>query len=418
MAIKFSGGPNEHLYDLVTVCRICGHHQLEEVLDLGDQPPANAFYLVDDPIPANVPLVLMFCSRCAAVQLNVDVNPDYLFSNYLWVTGTSSTANVFSKKFVTWALKAANVKNTPFVVELASNDGTFLREFRANNCDVLGVDPAENICALANESGIPTICDFFNEATANEITQSYGYADVVVARNVIPHVKNLHSVIDGMKHLMEGSGVGVIEFHKSSMLLERLHYDYIYHEHLMYFSLATMSLLLKQHGLYPFDLRESPISGGSWVIYFSACERDVSERLLEGYESEKKAGVDQFTSWLGFATKVREHSMKLMTLVEGFNSKLIAYGASARSSTLLNWCGLDDKFISVVVDKNPFKKGRKCPGSGIPVVGINEQKHELVKSDVVLLLAWNFQEEITKELQDLGFSGKILLPLPDDPRLI
>ena len=255
----------KEIFETIDHCRICDTSDLVEILNLGEQPPANSLYEKSGSKPKNVPLRLMFCEKCSTVQLGEDVDPEYLFVQYLWVTGTSGTALNYSEKFTKKALKYANNKK-PFIVEVASNDGTFLKQFQNSGCKVLGVDPAKNISEIASKNGIPTHLDFFNRDLAKKLLSKHKSADIVYARNVIPHVKEIHSVIDGIKTLMDDDGIGIIEFHNAGLLLEQLHYDYIYHEHLFYYTLSSIDYLLNMHGLYIFDTLESPISGGSWVV--------------------------------------------------------------------------------------------------------------------------------------------------------
>ena len=260
----------KNIFNTITCCRICNSEDLVEILNLGKQAPANSLYKLNEVRPPNIPLRLMFCDNCSTVQLGEDVDPKYLFSKYLWVTGTSKTAESYSYEFAQRALKKIEnyKKNVPYVIEIASNDGTFLRRFLENGCNVLGVDPAKNILEKACKNGIPTIPNFFNFNLAQKLLKKDGPAEIVFARNVIPHVKEIHSVIKGISTILKYEGVGIIEFHNVALLLEELHYDYIYHEHLFYFSLKTINSLLKMHNLYIYDLVYSPISGGSWV-YFS-----------------------------------------------------------------------------------------------------------------------------------------------------
>ena len=258
------------IYETIKNCRICSSKNIKEVLDLGDQPPANSLYK-DNNVPPSVPLRLMYCQNCSTVQLGEDVDPEYLFSQYLWVTGTSNTAIEYSHEFTKKALSQLDEDIfKPYVVEIASNDGTFLKRFIENSCKVLGVDPAKNIAELAINNGVPTNANFFTVELAKQLVNKDGKVDIVFARNVIPHVKEIHSVIEGMRALLKDTGIGIIEFHNAELILEELHYDYIYHEHLFYFTLKTITGLINKHNMHVYDIIQSPISGGSWVVYFSS----------------------------------------------------------------------------------------------------------------------------------------------------
>ena len=404
------------IYETIECCRICGSDNIEEVLDLGEQPPANSLYRSDEKRPPDVPLRLMYCQKCSTVQLGEDVDPEYLFGEYLWVTGTSATAEQYSHEFAKKALSQVVEHNkSPYIVEIASNDGTFLKRFIEKGCKVLGIDPAKNIAEFAVKNGIPTKADFFTLDLAERLVEKEGKADIVFARNVIPHVKEIHSVIGGINTLINEGGVGIIEVHNAGLILEELHYDYIYHEHLFYYTLKTISGLIERYGLHVFDVMLSPISGGSWVIYFSKNKKEKTKELIKHEKKELENNINSYHRWVEFSDQVTVHSEKLKKMVMQSDKKIPAYGASARSSTLLNFCGITNKHISVVIDKNPMKNGLMTAGSNIPVVSFEDGLKEIKSSEKILLLAWNFQDEIVQELREAGFSGKFIIPLPGDP---
>ena len=404
------------IYETIECCRICGSDNIEEVLDLGEQPPANSLYRSDEKRPPDVPLRLMYCQKCSTVQLGEDVDPEYLFGEYLWVTGTSATAEQYSHEFAKKALSQVVDQNkSPYIVEIASNDGTFLKRFIEKGCKVLGIDSAKNIAELAVKNGIPTKADFFTLDLAERLVEKEGKADIVFARNVIPHVKEIHSVIGGINTLINEGGVGIIEVHNAGLILEELHYDYIYHEHLFYYTLKTISGLIERYGLHVFDVMLSPISGGSWVIYFSKNKKEKTKELIKHEKKELENNINSYHRWVEFSDQVTVHSEELKQMVMQNDKKIPAYGASARSSTLLNFCGITNKHISVVIDKNPMKNGLMTAGSNIPVVSFEDGLKEIKSSEKILLLAWNFQDEIVQELREAGFSGKFIIPLPGDP---
>ena len=409
-----------NIFKTINSCRVCNSNKISEVMNLGDQPPANSLY--ERVKPPSVPLRLIFCETCSTVQLGEDVDPGYLFSEYLWITGTSKTALNYSKDFSEKALSYFHDnENQLFVVEIASNDGTFLECFQKNGCKVLGVDPAINIAEIASEKGIPTKADFFTKELAASLLSMDGYADLIYARNVIPHVKEIHSVISGIEALLSNDGVGIIEFHNAGLLIKELHYDYIYHEHLFYYTLTTIELLLKSHNLHIFDVSTSPISGGSWVVYFSKKNREKTNELISVQNSEVEVRYNMKESWIDFSNNAKKHSNELIDLVlkqVNNHGKILAYGASARSSTLLNYCEIDSKHISVVIDKNPLKHGLLTAGSNIPIVSYEEGLSYIEKSNIILLLAWNFKDEIIKELRLSGYKGKFIIPLPGKPYIL
>lgn len=404
-------------YEEITRCRACFSPSLSNILNLGDQPPANSLHKPDDPCPSKIPLTLLFCENCNLVQLRETVDPIHLFQKYLWVTATSKTARQYGKLFSERVLQRIE-GNKPRVLEVASNDGTFLKSFIDRGCEVLGVDPAENISEIATKNGVRNIPAFFGSQVAREILSSEGDFDVLIARNVIPHVKDIHSVIEGIKTLLHNDSIGVIEFHDSRLIQEQIQYDYIYHEHLFYFSLNSIIKLLGTHDLVAFDLERSPISGGSWVIYFSKGKKTQTDMLKKATADEDKAGLTSLSSWLSFSEKTVLHRKKLRELIVSDEHSCLAYGASARSSTLLNFCNIDSQYIFSIIDRNPLKTGLVTPGSGIPIVGYEESVEKIKHERRILLLAWNFEDEIVDDLRSKGFGGKLIVPLPGYPRVI
>lgn len=400
-------------------CRICNSKNISKLINLGNQPLANSLKNKSNSSEKFYPLQICQCNDCSVIQLTETVKANILFENYVWVTGTSGVAVEYSKIFFQRCFKLIK-NNENFIVEIASNDGTFLKPFKDNGFKVLGVDPAQNISEIANNNGIRTKNDFFGTRSAEEIIRNEGKASLIFARNVIPHVENVKDVIKGIRNLLVNDGVGVIEFHRADIILKELHYDSIYHEHLFYFSLYSLTKLLNKYNLYPFDLDLSPISGGSFVIYFSKQKRKKSTYLINSEKEELDLGVEKTSKWNSFSENVLAHKKKLKKIISEFLEKkqnIIAYGASARSSTILNYCDLGSKYIKIIADKSPLKHNLYTPGSSIKIVDpIEALKYN---PDVIILLAWNFKDEIIAELTNkYNWRGKIILPLPDEPKVI
>ena len=410
---------SNRLSETITACRICGNGALEQILDLGEQPPANSLRRdLSEPLQT-IPLVLCRCEACGTLQITETVEPTYLFRNYNWVTGTSATAHDYSCRFRD-ELLARCEKRPRFVVEVASNDGTFLKQFSGGTTKVLGIDPAENVAALAERNGVSTVPDFFGLESAKRTVADHGCADVIFARNVIPHVADARDVVGGLAHCLAPDGVGAIEFHRADVILDQLHYHSIYHEHLFYHSLHSISLLLGQHDLWPFDLGFSPISGGSFVVYFAKSGRDVSPTYTKMWDFEAQLGIAQAAPWREFARRCKRHRVELRRQVDGFKragKRLIGYGASARSSTLLNFCGIDRHCLDVIADRSPLKHGLYAPGTDILITA--PQVALANEPDAVLLLAWNFRDEITSQIRsESKWRGDVILPLPGVPQVV
>lgn len=409
---------DSRVYHSIKSCRICQSPALTTILELGKQPPANSLRRdLSEKLP-RVPLTLCFCRKCSTVQIRETVEPAFLFRNYFWVTGTSETAKKYSRLFFREASRRAP-RGKLFCVEVASNDGTFLRPFQEAGHKVLGVDPAKNLARKANKDGIPTVPEFFGLKTARRIVLQNGQADFIFARNVIPHVAHVNDVIAGMKACLKVQGTGAIEFHYARIILDEWHYDSIYHEHLFYYSLKSLLYLLGRHGLSAFDVMKSPISGGSLVIYFSLKNRPVSKALRMMLTEEERAGVGKLRTWKDFSRHCRQHKKQLANLVrrEAQGGSLVGYGASARSSTMLNFCRIDHNYLDCIADQNPYKHGQYSAGTDILILPPEKVLNNCPKT--ILLLAWNFKDEILQILKSrYHFKGNVILPLPGRPRVI
>ena len=403
---------NQRIFTEIVACRLCFSKDLHNVLDLGSQPPANSLRKdLNESVP-NAPLKLVQCGDCSAVQLTATVDPAYLFSQYVWVTATSATARSYSEFYCAEVLKRTAVKS-PFVVEVASNDGTFLKQFKDKGCSILGVDPAKNIATTATSAGIPTLAEFFDVNISRKILVEHQRPNIVMARNVIPHVKEIHSIVEGLSGLVNSEGIVVIEFHYAKTIAEELHYDSIYHEHLFYFSIKSLSALFAQYGLYPFDAFTSPISGGSLVLFFSSEKIEPSIAFRDLVKTEEQSELNHLDTWQQFGAESKKHADNLKKIVAEYANKssLVAYGASARSSTLMNFAGISNQEIDSVIDRNPIKHGLYTPGTNIPILSYEEGLKRL-DGKHLLLLAWNFEEEIVQDLRKSGIKGDIIVPLP------
>lgn len=404
------------VFSTISACRSCGSGRLEPLLDLGTQPPANSLRRDATEALPSVPLRLARCGHCETVQLMETVDPAYLFRHYVWVTGTSRTAQEYSGTFRDRLRGTVPTPGPLFAVEVASNDGTFLRRFREHGDRVLGVDPAANIAAEATAAGIPTWAEFFDERVAAEIVREHGRADVAFARNVLPHVPDPLAILRGMAACLHDDGVAAVEFHQADAILDELHYDSIYHEHLFYHSLATMERLLERAGLKVFDLAASPISGGSLVVFCAKGARPATAELSARRSREAASGTNTLERWREFSSRSQAHARHLRQIVDEAKSRgerLIGYGASARSSTLLNFCGINHRHLLAIADRSPYKHGLLSPGTDVRILPPPDAL--ALAPDTVFLLAWNFRDEILEDLRRGGFHGRVIVPLPGDP---
>jgi SAM-dependent methyltransferase len=404
-------------HEEIICCRICNSNDLYLVIDLGNQPLANA--LISDPDNAEgaAPLRLIRCDNCAAIQLSINVDPKILFSNYVWVTGTSKS----SIDHCAWL--AGEINNLIHVeqnqiLEIASNDGTLLKELQKFSKNTLGVDPAENIAEMAARDGVRTLPVFFTADSAVDIVKNEGLFDVVIARNVFSHIPDPIGILNGMASCLDKNGIAVIEFHRADVILNELHYDSIYHEHTLYQSIDSMCRLATNAGLVAFDIKPSPISGGSWILFLRHKGNNlfISSQLENAIAAEIESGVLTKNSWTNFSLKVEKHRNQLtLEIAERVKQgkKVIAFGASARSSTILNATNIDSEQIACIADNNPLKQNSFSPGKNIKIKSVAEALDE--KPDVILLLAFNFRNEIELSLRnEFNWAGELIVPFPGE----
>lgn len=398
-------------------CRICDSSNLQVILDLGIQPLANNLREPSDTSKEKkFPLIILRCNGCTAIQLSVNVNPKLMFQDYLWVTGTTETAR---KHCETLAKEILNIsKPNPSILEIGSNDGTLLKILRTfTEAEIYGVDPAREISNKARVDEIDIHAEFFNSEFAERFQGEFGKVDVVIARNVLSHVPDLIDVMHGVNSILEEDGIFVVEFHEASRILNEIHYDSIYHEHTFYHSIKSMTEAQAKVGLRPFDILESPISGGSFILISSRLEKIPSKRLQMALHREKTLGVQSEDAWRLFAAKAKKNLQEINDfLILNGKAQIRAFGASARSSTLMNAIGGRAKELREIADNNPLKWGKLSPGNLLKI----DSPHAVINDEIeiIFICPFNFEEEIVKYLQEeLNWHGKVFLPLPGKPRI-
>ena len=399
-------------------CRLCESSDLIKVLSLTPTPPANAFVKKSEREIRQqcYPLDLFFCDTCYHLQLLDVVNPDILFSNYVYVSGTSP---VFVKHFKSYAESVSDytkVGKKDLVVDIGSNDGTLLRFFKKSGCNVLGIDPAIDIANEATNSGINTINGFFDLTMANKIYDSHGHAKVITANNVFAHIDNIDSVVKGIKKLLDNDGVFIFEVSYLVNLYQQSLFDMIYHEHLDYHSVIPLISFFKKNEMQLVKIEEVNTHGGSIRCYVKhESDTSVVDKSIEEFvELEKKLGINQSKTFTDFALKIDELGVKLKNLLINLiseNKKIAGFGAPAKATTLMYHFSLDSTMIDYIVDDSPLKQNLYTPGFHIPVV--DSSMLEKNRPDYLLILAWNFSESIinkNKAFHDAG--GKFIIPLP------
>ena len=397
-------------------CRICNSEKLQEILDLGIQPLANNLRSFEEQtLERKFPLILLRCSDCTSIQLSVNVNPNLMFQEYLWITGTSQSARDHCDNLADYISEFS--KEFSVILEIGSNDGTLLKALKEKtNSKLHGVDPAQNIIESFQEDGIQNHNSFFDLNFASSFYSKFGAVDVVIARNVLSHVPDILEVMNGIDLILAPEGICLIEFHEASKILTEIHYDSIYHEHTFYHSIKSMTKALSHVGLIPFDLIKSPISGGSFVLVSSRNGIKASSRLNEAEQFEESLGVHDEKAWINFAKLSKRNLTSINKyLTENSNRKIRAFGASARSSTLINAIGDNSKYLTAIADNNPLKWGKYSPGQHLLI----DSPKEIIEKDteIVFICPFNFETEITTYLaKELDWHGEVVLPLPNQIR--
>ena len=400
-------------------CRICGNESLKNFLSLGKMPLANSFLskqeLTQD--EKSFPLETCFCGNCKLVQLSYVVPAEMMFKNYVYVSSTTNTFKVHFTKMAEDISRNFTLNEDSLAVDIGSNDGILLKGFQRMKVQTIGVEPAVNIAAIAEQNGVETINDFFGEASVNEIIRRKGQADVVTATNVFAHVNDIHDFVANVKSLLKKDGIFVIEVPYLVTMFEKMLFDTIYHEHLSYFSLTSLNHFFGMLGMQVFDVQNVDSHGGSLRVFVEKNDGKfkINPSVTAMLKNEKEFGVDNFALYKQFADKVyntRHNLVMCLKDLKGKGNAIAAYGAPAKGNTLLNFCQIGTEYISYVVDDNPLKIGLYTPGMHIPVVSSKNLEEQ--KPDYILILAWNFAKEImekTKKLEDGGV--KFIIPLPE-----
>jgi len=398
------------------VCRSCGHTDLDTVLDLGTTALADRMLYkkqLDEPEPT-FPLEVVFCPQCSLVQIMETVDPEVLFDeDYPYFSSFSNYLLEHSKKNVLELIARRGLDASSYVIELASNDGYLLKNYVDNGVPVLGIDPVPALCEAAENIGVPSRSEFFGLEVAKGLVAEGKQADIIHANNVLAHVADTNGFVAGIATLLKDDGMAVIEFPYVRDLIDHCEFDTIYHEHLCYFSVTAVDHLLRRHGLYLNDCWRLPIHGGSLRLFVEKKDAPLAS-VTELLAEERELGLDRLEYYREFSDRVETLKidlLKMLTDLKADGKRLVAYGAAAKGSTMINYVGIGPDILDFVADKNVHKQGRYMPGQKIPIVAA--EKIQAEQPDYVLLLPWNLETEILAQEQafrDAG--GRFIIPVP------
>ena len=411
---------SERAIDPAPKCQFCKTSLTHTLVDLGMSPLCESFVSADriNQMEAFYPLHVRVCNNCLLVQLEAYVSPEHIFTEYAYFSSFADTWLEHCKAYTKLMVEQFSLNEHSQVIELASNDGYLLQYFVERNIPALGVEPAANIAKVAIAKGIPTINEFFGRECAQNLVRQGKQADLIAANNVLAHVPDLNDFVAGIKILLKPQGVATGEIQHLMRLMESNQFDTIYHEHFCYHTFTTLEKIFAAHSMTLFDVEELPTHGGSLRIY--ACNQDdltkpVGDRVSDLKERERAAGFTSIDRYTNFEAQVRATKRKLLDFliqVKREGKTVVGYGAPGKGNTLLNYCGIRTDFLDYTVDRNPYKHGMFLPGTHIPIYP--PSKILETKPDYVLILPWNFKDEIMLQMSGIrDWGGKFVIPIPE-----
>ncbi len=385
-------------------CRICRSSRLEIFFDMGKLPLPNAFLARDDLEQADqkFPLAVCFCHDCALVQLHDIINPDVMFKNYLYVSsGSTSRLNDFHD-IAAEAYRRFHLCSDSLVVDIGSNDGSLLSCFKELGVQVLGIDPAENLKAIAEQRGVSTLLEYFNPELAHHIVYSHRPASVVTATNVFAHIENVHELMAAIHTVLETDGVFISQFPYVLDLLQGRQFDTIYHEHMSYYSLKPLLRLAELTGFTIFDIEHNNLDGGAIRVFWKKKENTrwpIQEKQIAHFiAQEEKAGLYHISAYQDFNNNINAFKQELLDTLRSIKhagKRIVGYGAPAKGTILLNYFGIGRDLLDYVVDSTTRKQGLFVPGVHLEI--FPEAKIREDQPDYLLVLAWNFAKEIIEK---------------------
>ncbi len=401
-------------------CRFCKEKLIYTFADLGISPLANSYLERQDlnKMESFYPLHVYVCAKCYLVQLPGFQSPEEIFNDYAYFSSYSETWLKHAKAYSKLMISRFGINSKSLVIEIASNDGYLLQNFKERSIPVLGIEPAGNVARTAEKKGVPTVVKFFSVKTATELVTEGKQADLMIGNNVLAHVPDLNDFVKGFKILLKQQGVITVEFPHLMQLINEKQFDTIYHEHFSYFSLTTVGKVFASHGLTIFDVEELSTHGGSLRIYVCHSEdtsKSISKSVIELIAREKTEGFTKLEYYLSFIEKVKEAKRNILEFLiktKKQGKSIVGYGAPAKGNTLLNYCGIRTDFIDYTVDRSPHKQGLFLPGTHIPIY--SPDKINETRPDYLLILPWNIKDEIREQMAHIRkWGGKFVVLIPE-----
>ena len=401
-------------------CRFCGASLSHTFVDLGKSPLCESFLKRDElaAMEPFYPLHALVCDQCFLVQLQEYVSGEHIFGgDYAYFSSFSDSWLDHCRRHAETMTKRLKLDADSLVIELASNDGYLLRNFVRMGVPSLGIEPARNVAAAAEEQGVRTLVRFFGTELAQELADRGEQADLLIANNVLAHVPDLNGFVEGMRIALKPDGVITVEFPHLQRLMDGNQFDTIYHEHFCYFSFLTVRQVFAAHGLSIFDVEELPTHGGSLRIFATHRDgpRDIPTQAVEAMlHQEKEAGMERLETYRDFGRRVEQVKFELLSFLIDARKRgkaVVGYGAPGKGNTLLNYCGIRTDLLAYTVDRNPYKHGRFTPGTHIPIFA--PEQIGKTKPDYVLILPWNLKDEIQAQLSYITeWGGQCVVPIP------
>lgn len=395
-------------------CRSCKQEEFVDFISLKKQPPANAFLRREDfDKELLYPLDVTCCKNCLLVQLteNSYIPRDKLFLDYAYA---SSISGGLRTHFTDFAKKLKSEFNAKKIVDIGSNDGVLLKPLFELGFDAIGVEPAVNLAKQANDNGLTTLCTYFDRKIVDKIISDKGQVDIIVASNVFAHLDEYHNIIENVKSLLTKEGVFIVEVQYFSDMIKEMTFDNIYHEHVLYYTIHSLTNLFSYHNMNVYKIEKIPTHGGSIRAYISKSNQVKHHSVNDLLREEKENGIDNIQTLEEFNKKLQNNIQEIRELFSELNKKnkrIFGYGAPAKSSTMINSIGLDKNNIELIIEDSPLKQGLYTPGSHIPI-----KEPEILQNntpDYLMIFAWNYADEIIKKVEEKYNKMNYIIPMPE-----